>query len=226
MPHALPENGKIRTAVVTGGHNFQVPPFYELFRSLPEVDFYPQAMDEFTADAKLAGEYDVVVFYHMLRFKPGDELPWYQNKMFKTLETLGREDQGICLLHHSLVGFMEWPLWSDLVGIEDRTGNKPHFNQTVNVKIEDKDHPITKGLSDWSMNDETYEMASADPEKGNRILLTTDHEQSMKTLAWTRTFRKSRVFCCQSGHDYHTFDDPHFRRLMGSALRWLAGRAV
>src|SRR5207247_7133559 len=33
MPHTLPNNGKIRTAVVTGGHSFQVPPFYEVFRS-------------------------------------------------------------------------------------------------------------------------------------------------------------------------------------------------
>ena len=101
MPHALPDNGKIRTAVVTGGHPFQVPPFHALFRSLPDVDFYPQSLDEFTADRALAGAYDVVLFYTMHRFAPGDELPWYQKNLFRTLEELiavpeAQADQLIC----------------------------------------------------------------------------------------------------------------------------------
>ena len=39
----------------------------------------------------------------------------------------------------------------------------------------------------------------ADAGGDNHILLTTDHPRSMRTLAWTRTFRHSRVFCLQPG---------------------------
>lgn len=225
MPHALPDNGMIRTAVVTGGHSFQVPPFYEVFRSLPEVDFYPQALDEFTADRKLAGAYDVVLFYTMHRFAPGADLPWYQKEIFRTLEELGSKTQGIGVLHHSLVAFPEWPLWSELVGIEERTGITPHFNQELTVAVADDAHPITRGIPPrWTLRDETYTMAEADPARGNAPLLVTDHEASMRTLAWTRSFRDSRVFCWQSGHDYEAFDNPIFRQLMGNAIHWLAGR--
>ena len=69
-------------------------------------------------------------------------------------------------------------------------------------------------------------MPDADPARGNHLLLTTAHERSMRTLAWTRTFRGSRVCCWQSGHDYQAFDDPNFRHVMSRALRWLARREL
>ena len=31
---------KIKTAVITGQHAFDVPGFHELFRSIPDIDFY------------------------------------------------------------------------------------------------------------------------------------------------------------------------------------------
>lgn len=226
MPHALPDNGKIRTAVVTGGHPFQVPPFHALFRSLPDVDYYPQSLDEFTADRALAGAYDVVLFYTMHRFSPGDELPWYQKNLFRTLEELGRAAQGIGVLHHALVAFPEWPLWTELVGIPDRGAITPHFEQDLTVEVADPEHPITRDLpARWPLHDETYVMAEADPKLGNHLLLTTAHEPSMRTLAWSRTFRESRVFCYQSGHDFQAFDDANFRRVISNALYWLARRA-
>jgi uncharacterized protein len=225
MPHALPDNGKIHTAVVTGGHPFPVPPFIELFRSMSEVDFYPQALDEFTADRKVAPAYDVVLFYTMHRFAPDDALPWYQKELFHTLGELGRETQGIGVLHHSLVAFPEWPLWTELVGIANRTGITPHFNQSLTVEVADPEHPIAHGIpARWTLHDETYVMEEAEPGRGNHPLLTTPHEASMKTLAWTRTFRESRVFCWQSGHDHQAFDDPHFRQVMNNAIHWLARR--
>jgi len=129
------------------------------------------------------------------------------------------------VLHHALVAFPEWPLWTELVGIPNRTGITPHFNQTLAVEVADPDHPITRGLpARWTLQDETYGMEAAEPSRGNHLLLTTPHEQSMRTLAWTRTFRDSRVFCYQSGHDDQAFDNPHFRRVIGNALRWLASR--
>jgi type 1 glutamine amidotransferase len=224
MAELLPENGNIQLALVTGGHTFQVPPLYEVFRQMPDADFYPQAIDEFTADAQVAAQYDVVLFYTMHQFVPGDELPWYQKKLFSTLEQLGRANQGIGILHHSLVAFPKWPLWSEIVGIGEREAITPHFAQSVTTRIVDRQHPITQGLDDWTMCDETYEMSEPRVEDGNHVLLTTGHPHSMKTLAWSRTFRQSRVFCYQSGHDASTFGDTNFRKVIHNAVRWLSQR--
>jgi type 1 glutamine amidotransferase len=58
----------------------------------------------------------------------------------------------------------------------------------------------------------------------NDILLTTNHPRSMKTLAWTRQFRKARVFCYQSGHNHTAFEDRNFRAVIQRGILWLARR--
>jgi hypothetical protein len=159
-----------------------------VFRHLPDVDFYPQAIDEFTAEPEIAAAYDVVLFYTMHRFQPGDELPWYQEKLFSTLEQLGRKNQGIGILHHSLVAFPQWSFWSELVGIAERETIQAHWGETVSTQVQDAQHPITQGITGWTMRDETYQMAEPEDDGNNHILLTTNHPKSMKALAWTRTF--------------------------------------
>ena len=36
------------------------------------------------------------------------------------LSELGETQQGIVVWHHALLGHPDWPLWSDLIGIENR----------------------------------------------------------------------------------------------------------
>jgi type 1 glutamine amidotransferase len=55
-------------------------------------------------------------------------------------------------------------------------------------------------------------------------LLTTDHPQSMRTLAWTRAYRSARVFCFASGHDNQTWANPSFREALARGMRWAARR--
>jgi len=81
MSRILASTGNMRLALVTRGHSFQVPPLYQVFRQLPDVDFYPQAIDEFTAEPEIAAAYDVVLFYTTHRFQHGDELPWYRTAL-------------------------------------------------------------------------------------------------------------------------------------------------
>ncbi|RZK04497.1 MAG: hypothetical protein EOO43_22330, partial [Flavobacterium sp.] len=103
--------------------------------------------------------------------------------------------------------FPHWPLWSELIGIQTRRNINTHFNQQIPIEVVDTNHPITQGVSNWTLTDETYEMNSPRPEDGNQLLLTTSYQPSMSGIAWTRTFGKSRVFCYQSGHDSDTFQD-------------------
>jgi type 1 glutamine amidotransferase len=210
---------KVRTAVVTGQHTYEVPPFINLFRSIPEIDFYPQHMEDFADDrGGFRQTYDVIVFYNFHQTTPGDE----HGKMKSALETLGETEQGILVLHHALMAFREWDLWSDLVGIETR-GRGFHHDQTIEVEIANPDHPITQGLHPWTMVDETYTINDA-AGSDNNILLTTNHPQSMRTLAWTRQFRQARVFCYQSGHNHTAFANPNFRTVMQRGILWLAHR--
>ena len=190
------------------------PGFQAAFRSMPDVEAYPQDLDNFVADlGGVRDAYDVLVFYNFHRPAPDE-------RTAAALESLGETSQGIVVLHHAILAFPEWPRWSEICGIDERTFGY-HMNQRVPVHVADPAHPITAGLTDWELPDETYTMGSAD--EGSRVLLTTDHALSMRTLAWTRRFGKSRVFCFQSGHDNDAYADPGFRTVLHRGIRWAAG---
>jgi hypothetical protein len=206
----------IRVAVVTGGHPYEVLNFHKLFRTLPGVDAYIQHMDDFTTTPEpVRGQYDVVLFYHMLMAGPPD------GPVKATLERLGATEQGIVVLHHALLAYPQWTVWSELVGIGDRKFGF-HYGQTLQLQVPNRDHPITRGLAPWTMGDETYTMADAG--QGSEILLTVEHPKSMKTLAWARQFKKSRVLCFQSGHDNVTWANAGFREVLRRGIRWCARR--
>ncbi|NUQ01981.1 MAG: ThuA domain-containing protein [Armatimonadetes bacterium] len=213
-----------KVAVVTGGHAFDVMGFYALWRALaPAVDAYPQHLDDFcAASAEARAAYDVVLFYTMLRDNPTDEgMPWYAGRQLSALDELGRRPQGIVILHHALLGYPDWAPWREITGLSNLSFGY-HIGETVTSVIADPDHPITRGLDNWTMVDETYTTADAGP--GNHLLVTYDHPRSLRTIAWTRTWRESRVFCYQAGHDDRAWSHPSFRALLRQGICWTAGR--
>jgi uncharacterized protein len=213
-----------KVAVITGGHSYDVPNFHRFFRTLPPtLDVYIQNMDDFASSPQeTRDEYDVVLFYIMLMDGPADEgLPWYNGKPKTALEHLGATPQGIVVLHHALLAYPKWQPWSDLSGVRERSFGYDH-EQTVHSQIANPDHPITRGIQPWTMVDETYTMADASAETGSDILLTYDHPRSNRTIAWTRSYKQSRVFCYQAGHDNLTWVDPNFREILTRGILWTA----
>lgn len=216
MAHGLPQTDKIAVAVIVGGHNYDVPGFQSLLGSFSdEIESYVQSLENFVADVgKVRQAYDAILFYNMPK-----EIPTGKEQLL--LEQLGETTQGIVLLHHALVAYKEWDVWSKLVGVGDRH-IEYHHNETMRIAVADPAHPITEGMTGWEMIDETYRMP--EPDAQSRILLTTDHPLSMRAIAWTRPLRRARLFCFQSGHDNQTWVDPNFRTVLRRGLRWSAGR--
>jgi type 1 glutamine amidotransferase len=212
----FPSSDKIKTAVITGNHPYEVPQFINMFRSLESVDFYPQYLENFAADlANVQEQYDVVLFYNM-------HMVLDNGPVQAALEKLGATKQGIFCLHHGILSYPDWSVWSDVIGIPNR-----HFSyhplQTVHVENADPSHPITQGLQPWEIVDETYKMdAATGPE--NHVLLTTKHPLSLNSLAWTRKYRNSPVFCLASGHGKEIYDDASFRKVVERGILWAAGR--
>lgn len=213
----------ITTAVVTGGHLFDVIGFGDLFRDLEGVQAYIQHIDDFAAASEEVRDgYDVVLFYLFMQDGPHDEdQPSYAGKPKTVLEHLGESGQGLVILHHALLAYRGWSVWNDLVGVEDR-GLGYYHGEQLRVEIADTEHPITHGLQDWDMVDETYTMG--DVGVGSHILLTTDHPRSMHTLAWTRQYKNARVFCLESGHDNETYVNPNFKKVLLQGIQWAAGK--
>ena len=218
--------GDIKVAMVTGHHEYDVVDFQRMLREIPDIDFYPQHLEDFAIDTEEArGRYEVIAFYNYQQQTPsqdGDEL----GRVVKgPLEKLGETGQGIVMMHHALTAYPSWPYWLDICGMGDTTrplrpGPESRTDQNLVIEIADPGHPITRGMTSWEMVDETYNFEDA--REGSHVLLTTEHPESMRTIAWTRQHRHSRVFCLQSGHDNQTYADPHYREMVERGIKWAA----
>lgn len=214
----------LKVAVITTGHGYDVPNFHKLFRSFDDLDCYVQNLEDFMAGGKQVREsYDVLCFYHMPNGEPPAEGRGWQGAIRSTMESLADGKHGVVALHHAILAWREWDVWGELVGMSDRTFEDYHHDEQMHIEVADGGHPITEGLEPWDIIDETYEMPEPDTE-GNRLLLTVDHPQSMKAVAWVRTQGSARVFCYQLGHDHQAWENAGFRTVLERGIKWSAGR--
>ena len=214
----------IRCAVITGYHGYDVIGFGELFASLPGVDAYIQALDVFLSSPDWNREaYDCLLFYFMPKHSVDD--PGARKTMDRLAATMEKHavgGKGIVVLHHAILSYQDWDLWTDLTGLADR-GSFGYFDdQHLRLDIAQKDHPIVKSIGSWEMQDETYTLS--EPTDGSNAIITTEFDPSMKTIAWTRSFRGAPVFCFESGHDAASWMDHNFREVLRRGILWSAGK--
>ena len=211
---------ELKIAVVTGVHQYDVLNLHKLFREMEGVDAYIQNMFDFATDTGAGRQsYDVVVFYNMHGDMSGEGMEYRKTR--EAIGALGETRQGIVLLHHAILAYRDNPIWNAISGIENRRFDY-FLDETVKYILENTEHPITKGTKDFEMVDETYVMDAAG--EGSDILITTDHPNSMKTIAWTRAYKNARVFCYESGHDNIAYSNENFRRILRNGIFWAAGK--
>ncbi len=213
----------IDVAVVTGGHWFDVRGFHHLFRTLPGINAYIQHMEDFGSSTSAErGSYAVVVFYGMPLVLPEDHpKAGAREKPLTALQQLTGTGQGILILHHALMAYPSWSLWDNLVGLSGRDKFGYDDDQDFEIRVADSRHPITRGLGNWQMHDETYLLP--EPGAGSTVLLSTDYARSMKAIGWVRQVERARVFNFQSGHDRQAWENPNFRAVLERGIAWCAG---
>ena len=134
-------------------------------------------------------------------------------------------------MHHAIAGFPNWLEYEEIIGAtyvleeKDRDGKhykRPEYEHDIDmeIKVMDKAHPITKGLSDFTIRDETYKYWVY--HDGNHLLLSTDNELSNYQIAWTRLYKNTRVFFIQLGHDKYAFENKNYMQLLKQGIEWAA----
>lgn len=90
------------------------------------------------------------------------------------------------------------------------------------VAIVDRDHPITRGLESFEIDDELY-ILECDP-KPLQILLESTCGSNRIPIAWVRPFGEGRVFYMSLGHGPDALGNPTFQRILTRAVEWAGGR--
>ena len=212
----------LQVAVLVENHQYDVISFQEMLDSFTGSKCYVQPVDLFVKDDENRKKYDTVLWYNINWDPPKED-----SVLKKYLENeVGGTKQGIVLIHHALLNFQNWDIYTQICGLRERGANvgfKYTQNETVQAHILIPEHPITKGTSDFTVVDETYQIGEPE-EQGNTILISTDNKTSMASLAWTRQYKNSRVFSYASGHDGRVYGNENYRKILNQALAWTAGR--
>lgn len=215
----------VRILVVTGGHGYNKETFNEMLNSLGDkytyrVVEFPDAFEMFAPEKR--AEYDVLLFYHMWQ-----KITPEQQALFADCIRKGKP---VVALHHSICAFDDWEEYWRILG--GKYFHKPTVldgkeylacsyihDLKFTVKVSAK-HPVTRGLSDFEVFDETYKGYWVDP--GVKVLLTTDEPSSTPVIGWVKRYGKAKIVVLQSGHDTPTFQNESFRRLLWQAIEWVA----
>lgn len=227
---ALPSEtqaGKIRVLLTYGGHGFEQAPFFALFESIPDVEVtraeLPKQFD--LLKPGLEKRYDVIVRYDMCpKITPA------QRKAFVELLNRGI---GLVALHHNVGAHREWDEYRKIIGGKfifgpctidgKRYARTPwSHGEHLDVVVADRRHPITRGIADFKIHDETYGPFYV--AEGVHVLLTTDHPKNNRVVAWTTKYGRSPVFYLMFGHDHFAYENPSYRKLVAQGIRWAAGK--
>jgi type 1 glutamine amidotransferase/sugar phosphate isomerase/epimerase len=218
---------KINVLVVTGGHHFDPEPFFGIFKGCDDIQYVEHHLKDESEVFEDVSQwnYDVVLLYNMTQ----KISPKRQDNFVRLLKDKG---VGVVVVHHAEAAFQSWPEFHQIIGtayiyfdVEVDGKLWPHCKckggQDIAVSIRDDQHPITRGMKDFTIRDETYKGRWW--AKDNHVLLTTDHPDNDKPVAWTRQYGRSRVFNLQFGHDQQAYACPEYRDLLVRGVRWTAG---
>ncbi len=226
MTSSYSSNEKMLILIITGGHDFEEEAFLNMFQDFEGIEYQfavqPLANNVYCSDS--IDKYDALVFYDMVQ-----DISESQKEAFITMLEKGK---GLVFLHHSLVSYQDWPEFFSIMGGKyllepiEKDGqivapaSDYHHDMEIPVKVVDKNHPITKGISDFVIHDETY---------GNTItissihpLMITHHPSNGKNIAWANSYKNSRIVYLQFGHDHFAFENTNFRKLLEQSIEWVS----
>jgi uncharacterized protein len=95
------------------------------------------------------------------------------------------------------------------------------FRNNTGFKITDKNHEITRGISDFELTNTERYWLHTDP--GNKVLGTItfeDYNNLVMPYIWTRAWGQGKVFYAAWGHTYKDFDVPQAREIVLRGMLW------
>ncbi|MEQ9443190.1 MAG: ThuA domain-containing protein [Cyclobacteriaceae bacterium] len=207
----------IRTLIVGGGASHDFDRWYKQAdtQMLEKKDF---ATVTYTDHTDSIADYlpDIDVLY-LANNQPISD-PEVRQAIFDFVES----GKGLVLGHAAL--WYNWEDWPDynqqLVSGGSRSHNK---YGNFNVEIVEK-HPVTKGVKDFSLDDELYhyELDAAGP--GIEVLAEASTEEGGQSYPSIFVVKhpKGRIVGFALGHDAASHDLPQYQQLLRNAIKWAA----
>ena len=160
---------------------------------------------------------------------PENDIRWpdeVESGLLRFLE----EGGGLVFFHSSTSAFYEWPEFKSIstgAWVDDTWHGK---NSPVEVKIENHEHPITQGLSNFYIFDELW----TDAEQNNKFKIlgsainkeTLEKGYEKQSAILVSEYGKGRIFHTLLGHDVRALRNTGFQTLLLRGTEWAATSKV
>jgi nicotinamidase-related amidase/type 1 glutamine amidotransferase len=171
---------------------------------------------------------DLAVLFARRRALPAEQMKYFRNYMDS-----GRPLIGLRTASHAFdtrgsapAGYAEWQkLDPEVLGgnYHGHHGNGPKC--TVTIAAGADSHPILAGVQmPFTSNGSLYEVRPL-TDSTTRLLIGTIPDKEPEPVAWTNSYKNSRIFYTSLGHP-DDFQNSQFRRLLINAVFWAMDKPV
>lgn len=158
-------------------------------------------------------EYDTAIFFTQF-----DEITEEQEKNVLDFVASGKGFVGI---HGASASFKGHPKYYEMLGGRFIGYKK---GKDYNIKIVDKNHPITQGLEDFIIEEEQYQH-DLSMGKDIHILAEADYhdetDPKLEPIIWTKTYGKGRIFFCALGQKPKSLNEEIMQTIIKRAVKWV-----
>jgi len=151
-----------------------------------------------------------------------------------TLDAFVKRGGGLVSFHDSLCG-PDTPHMASLVGGAKKHGERNFSQGEMKYTITDKAHPITQGMSDFTIMDEAFMKMTWAP-AGVKALATVpmpqgDSKGEVVPQIWTYEHTvpggaPARAFVWMQGHTHTNFADPTVKEMLLRGIAWAGKKPV
>ncbi|WP_035778817.1 ThuA domain-containing protein [Butyrivibrio sp. MC2013] len=193
----------------------------DLDGKLASFDFVKDPKDILTPD--FIKDYPIIMNCKSHNLTSGNSADWFENGVSEVgpaeLEEYVREGGAILSVHAgNTYNDDHSPDYAALIGNKFVT-HPPRCEVTI---YPEGDHPITRGITPFTIRDEHYEIELTG--EGHDVFLTSVSESGGRQVAgYTKESRKGRICILTPGHILSVWKDENFRLLLGNAINWCLG---
>jgi len=140
----------------------------------------------------------------------------------KIIDSFVKNGGGLIGLHTASICFEDWPGWPRILGAAWDWEHSFHPPVgPVDVIINDKSHPLTNGLTDFSIDyDEIYHHLKMEAGVEGLLSAKANDEDGAQPLLWARKYGEGRVVYDALGHDENSINHPQHSIILKRAARW------
>ena len=162
--------------------------------------------------------YDVIVFtIYSMRIK------MIPKEAQENLLNYVKGGKGFFVQHLATASFAKWEEFGKLCGRKWVMGTSGHGPRSVfEAKVVNKEHPITKGMSNFKQDDELYAKLQGNEEINVLVEAYSDWSKKTEPLVFTKKYGKGNVVHNAFGHDGKALMNPNVQKIIARGVEFAA----